>query len=904
MHKLLLLIAFTAASQIAFSQTNRLTGKITDAANAPLAYVTVGAYNPDDSALIGFVISDKAGLYDLKTLPGNKDLQLVVSSAGYQTFSKKLKLEQPVTELNIQLSPASSELDTVIVSFAPPVRIKKDTIEFNTAAFAGLPNEAIGDLLQRLPGLERDANGKFTINGKPVTKITVEGADFFSGNDGITLKNIPAGLIDKVQVTDDKTKRPGDSKTPQQKKQINLKLKKAAMGKPFGKFFGGAGTSSRYEGGGMLNSISSSKQFGVIGLANNLNRTGFSTSDASGMEDGSMIESINNKRQQATGYSPENSGISNNWGGGINIGAKHKKDVYNLSYTGMGASRKAESGSLSRLLIGDTILSNQTEGTSTSHVFNQSTSGTYTRTIDSNTNLYVHSTWNRTQNKTSGYDNGSISNNKEGLQNEFANANKLVMNSNQFSIVGSFNKKSANGKLEFESLTFASLAETSSQNNENRLIQYYNNNIKSVTDSISQQTKYLAKDNQVYHESGITYKPGTKHSFMFFVDYTLVDFRKTRDVFAWDQSASKSLRNDGLSFQARITQQDISPSLRYRFDYKKIGLFTSLAYSNFRQEGSLTQSATKHFGRTYHRFLPMIDFNYGDLKLRYLSRIWSADNESVIPYEDSTSRLNVVKGNSDLKPAMRHEYSAEYTKMFTKQNISLHARASYSKYKDRVTQNTSVNSKGVTYTEYLNTDKYETFNSNINISKTFQRNNRTITAGITGRFDNTHAALYNNSKEVMMKANSWTAAATLNASMKNQFSTTNEYALGYNENKYNSKDYSNYSYLRHEIKLNQTLRVFKKVSLENSMNIIFTPGLPAGFRKSTILWNAGASVHLLKQEKAQIRLSLFDLLQQNTFQEQSIELNKFTQTRNNSLGRYALLTFIYHFRAPAANAGK
>src|SRR5690606_17394125 len=105
----------------------------------------------------------------------------------------------------IQLLPTSKTLDEVlIVSERPPVTVKKDTIEFNASSFKTLPTSLVEDLLKKLPGIQVDAEGNITANGRRVNRILVDGKAFFGEDPKMATRNLPANVIDKIQVTDDK----------------------------------------------------------------------------------------------------------------------------------------------------------------------------------------------------------------------------------------------------------------------------------------------------------------------------------------------------------------------------------------------------------------------------------------------------------------------------------------------------------------------------------------------------------------------------------------------------------------------------------------------------------------------------------------------------------------------------
>jgi hypothetical protein len=168
-----------------------------------------------------------------------------------------------------------------VTALRPPVSVKPDTLEFNVTAFKTLPNAMVEDLLKQLPGVEVDKDGNITINGKKVSKIMVEGREFFGGDPKIAIKNLPKDIIDKLQVVDNKSREARFNKTTNGNEDlaINLTLRKDVQKGWFGRLSAGYGTNERYEGAGMINFFNGSKQFRLIGNANNTNRGSISGED-------------------------------------------------------------------------------------------------------------------------------------------------------------------------------------------------------------------------------------------------------------------------------------------------------------------------------------------------------------------------------------------------------------------------------------------------------------------------------------------------------------------------------------------------------------------------------------------------------------------------------------------------
>ncbi|ACU61548.1 outer membrane beta-barrel protein [Chitinophaga pinensis] len=175
----------------------------------------------------------------------------------------------------------SKTLKEVVVESRPPVRMKGDTVEYNASQFKTKENAVVEDLLKKLPGVKVDQGGNITAQGETVGKILVDGKEFFGNDPAIATKNLPADMVDKIQVLDkmsDQEEFTGiddGNKT----KTINIVTKKDRKKGYFGNLSAGIGPDGKYEGGVNVNSFSGEQQFSVLFKANNVNKSGFSASE-------------------------------------------------------------------------------------------------------------------------------------------------------------------------------------------------------------------------------------------------------------------------------------------------------------------------------------------------------------------------------------------------------------------------------------------------------------------------------------------------------------------------------------------------------------------------------------------------------------------------------------------------
>lgn len=344
---------------LGWTQQGSVSGKISDgAAKRDLSLATVTVFRAKDTAIITYRLSNENGDFKVPGLPLNIPLRLMVTYSGYDALRKEFTLTEKEPALyagTLALETTSKQLDEVIVvAERPPVVIKRDTIEFNASAFKTLPSALLEDLLKKLPGVTVNENGDITVNGQKVNRLLVDGKRFFGDNPQIATRNLPSNMIDKVQVMDDKEQIDFNNDGDMSKigKVINITLKKSIKKALFGRLYAGAGTSDRYEAGGILNAFRDTVQFSLLGFGNNINRASFSTKDITDMGGfsrsgwGNINGNSSAPGQQGfsvDGFSLGGTGLGLNSANGISGNLNHSPSVkVNFSFQYMYGTTKNE----------------------------------------------------------------------------------------------------------------------------------------------------------------------------------------------------------------------------------------------------------------------------------------------------------------------------------------------------------------------------------------------------------------------------------------------------------------------------------------------------------------------------------------------------------------------------------
>ena len=324
------LILMSAFSFTGMAQSRSVSLTLKDKSTGePVAYATVSLTKSGEKTPYKYVLTDDKGkaLID-RVAAGSYTVKAEL--LGYKEYSKEITVKEAVNLGEVEMAPDTKLLDAAsVTATGNPIIIKKDTVEYNASSFKTTDNDMLEDLLKKLPGVEVGEDGSVTANGQTIKKITIDGKTFFLDDPSLASKNIPAKIVEKVKVVQKKSEQAqftgiddGNEETV-----IDLSVQKGMMNGVFGNMMAGGGhdwlkkSSSeladngdwRYQGAAFIGRFTEKSQLSIILNANNTNNRGFN--DLSGSMMGSMRGGGMGRGSGGWGSS---NGITSSWMGGIN----------------------------------------------------------------------------------------------------------------------------------------------------------------------------------------------------------------------------------------------------------------------------------------------------------------------------------------------------------------------------------------------------------------------------------------------------------------------------------------------------------------------------------------------------------------------------------------------------------
>ena len=284
-----LILFFSIFALSGYSQAYRITGKVLDEKDASsLPGVTIVVSKSGDSSAVRGGITDADGNFEIRGFePGAYTLRLEYT--GYAPARRRITIADRDAETGaIKMRTRDNELKSVTVK-ENQIRAeqKGDTAQFRADAFKTHPDAIAEDLVTKMPGVTSDNTG-VKVNGENVQQVYVDGKPFFGTDPTLALKNMPAEIVDKIQVFDklsDQAMFTGFDDGNSQK-TMNIVTKKGKSEGTFGKLYAGYGTDERYTAGGNINIFHGEQKISILGMSNNINMQNFSSEDLLGVTGG------------------------------------------------------------------------------------------------------------------------------------------------------------------------------------------------------------------------------------------------------------------------------------------------------------------------------------------------------------------------------------------------------------------------------------------------------------------------------------------------------------------------------------------------------------------------------------------------------------------------------------------
>lgn len=905
------------------AQQGSVAGKILESpTNKPVGLATIAVYKASDTSLLSYRLSTHTGDFKVPGLPLNIPLRLLITHTGFEAYRFEFELNSIQTSLitdTVKMIHTSKTLDELVVmAELPPIVIKKDTIEFNAVAFKTLPNALVEDLLKKLPGIEVERDGTISVEGKIVNRILVDGKTFFGDDPKMATRNLPANVIDKVQVTDDKEEmiRRGDDNPNNVGKVINLTFKKGVKKGWFGRVYAGGATKELYTTGGIANIYRDTLQLSVLAYANNINKAPFSFSEL--LSVGGFQRNRSNSANQrtnvwrtfglGTGISLDNvnfggaqggvGGISISKGTGFNLNhAPNTKRSFFLQYFYNRLDiRKRELQNLTDQFFGDTVINTNTRQTGPSFGNRHNLAAGLRLKPDSVTNILLNAafmdaggideritTVSTTNNFTGPLSAGNINLKNDSKINTYRHNFSLT----RLSKVKRGRRFTIGHDLDYRNSQFDNYS--NSQNHFKYPVVYDTSILQLRLERIP------ATDLDFYFNFSepltkqFTFRLAARYDILKYKNnistYNFNNTSKTYDLFNALLTNSLHRRNDQLTANAGLEYKwkelTITPGLKLQRQ-KIINDISNLPIP-------LEQKRTN--------LLPTFNLVYKTWNLYYDQNVILPGYNYLIAVADNANPFYITLGNPDLVPSVINQVFVNYRKNILKKllNYSLNLQLAFTK--NDVIGFITVDDKGVFTNKPVNQSGSRYGGINIFINKQYKRSTK-FNFSLNSRvfFNNNRSRLLYNYTATWQNNYSLGARTGFNMNSRDKFEWSSNYAITYNFHRYKVSAFKDIDQVYHIFENEWILRFPKHFIWEANMQYYIDAIAQPGYSPRPSIWNAAVNYTMMKNERGVLKFEVSDMF--NTYRHTLIDVlrNSVTIRTNNVIGRYFMLSFTYNIQ--------
>jgi len=851
---------------------------------------TVSLLDATDSTVEEVVLAKPDGSFELRRVkPGSYLLHIIF--LNYQPYYKKVNINDVSSAVNVgtvYLQPLTTSMNDIVVQQSPIV-MKKDTVEFNASSFKTKPNAVAEDLLKKLPGVEVASDGTVKAQGEQVKRILVDGKRFFGDDPLMATKNLPPDVIDKIQVFDDlsdQSKFTGFD-DGNRVKTINITTKKDKRKGYFGKAVAGAGTDETYDGMFNFHRFNNTNQVSALGQANDVNKQNFSNQDILGTGGG----------RGGRGGGSTGSGITTTWSGGTNLREDWKNNsTFSGSYFYNQQHNSILQNSLTQNIItaDSSNFNNQSErdikmnynhriNLNLEENFDSSnaltlrpnisfqktnyTTNQLSNLTNSNADSIYKTNYGSTQNNT-GY-NGSIDLSLKHKFKKNFRTTSLALNIQKSNNDGTINNNSINDYF--------------SPNHTESVIQ--NITTGSTSFSISPTLSYtepLAKNQMMEINYNFNYTKNTAQRFTY----------NQQHIF--DSAYSNDFENTYHS--NRLTVSYRLQNAKYNFN---IGTGVQLGELN-----SINHTTDSTIHQQYTNFTPTANFTYNfsktnNLRIFYTGRTGQPSVSQLQPVTTTNDSISFNSGNPALKQQFTHSFRFLYTKFDMATQRVIFASINASTIVNDI-QNSTIYLRGNGVKKGSQVTIPVNLNGTYNVSGYFNygfplkkpKSNLNFITNIS----------YSQSQNLVDSASNFTHNTALGESiswttnMSEKFDVNFKSTTNYNIANYSLQPAQNANYITQTFSVEATYFSKSGWMFATQFDYTYSGNRTAGYNTSVPLLSPYIAKQFLKNKAGELKLSVFDLLNQNTSVSRTISNNTITDSRTNTLTRYVQLTFTYNLR--------
>ena len=863
MKRILFTLFFALSFLFSYSQTYQVKGTVLDTAGIPLTGTLIKLKNGKDSIQTAADIDGNFTLGNVKW----PNFTLSAAFIGFETFMKVYKIPSGNSMVipPIKLKTSSNMLNEVVITAVTAIKVSEDTVTFNASSFPVRQGDAVDEILNKLPGVKVDADGNVTTQGEPITKIRINGKDFFGTDVATAIKNLPADIIKNLQIIDDYGDHANITgiKSGEAEKVLNLTILEEKKHGHSVRLFSGLGNESRYNTSLRGNTFKGERQFSFDGTLNNINMRGGNSNGITSTNSASM-----NYRNDWSKKLSADAGYSFNNRKNTTLSKTYSQNFLE-NYT----------------RLEDAVSDNESDN------YNHNFSGNIVVKPDTLNYLKISPRFSHDSNNANNTGLTNISQeNLTSIRNDLSGVNSVNINAGTYVYYNhKFNKKGRNMSLN------SNFSYSNGDNNRNVLNNYL---IKQAGgDSTRVQNQLIANTNNNYSLwSNITYmEPIWNKTFIEF-NYSHSRSSTTTDRITNNIVGGNSAFNSDLSNNYEYQFYTHRAGINYRYIAEKLNYTLGLGAQPAILKGQNLSKGINTENRTFN-FIPSARMVYKFSKQQALQvNYWGRNNQpgflQLQPITDNSNLQNTVTGNPNLKPEFVNTLNAKYNQSDWNMGHILYANLSFSQTQDKiVTTKVQVPNTINQLTSYTNTDGFYSLRGDFSYGKPFAERKYTLTYSSSAYLNNNVAFIdlsKNIAKNFMVRQE-----IEFKIDIKDVIDAALETSYAVNKTQYSQSSFTDRQTNSLSFQFRGRNYFFKDLTLGYNLRKTINTGFDNGIVKNPAILRLYTEYRFLKGNNGTLRFEGNDIFNQNTGISRDVFDNIIIDRQVNRLGRYFMLSFSY-----------
>lgn len=934
---LLLALLFAQVIHAQFS----ISGSIRDQqASGPLSGASVRLSSTSNAGFARNVLSDSLGGFRFQNLPADS-FSVTISFVGFKDVTRGVRVDSSTANfdatnignvtVDVAMAPsASSDLATVVISTRiAPATQKGDTLQINASQFKVNPDATAEDLARKVPGITIE-NGQVKAQGENVQKVTIDGRELFGDDATAALRNLPAEIIDKIQIFDrmsDQAQLSGvdDGNT---QKGINIVTKADMRNGQFGRITAGYGTDERYLAGGNTTILKDNRRISIVGNFNNVNQQNFAQQDLLG------VTSSGGRGGRGGGGGGRGGGGFGGFGGGGNftVGTQNGinrtnafginfSDIWGKKLTATGSYFFNNSKNTTRQLantkyftnaITDLIDTTNAVSNNTNHRLNMRLE----YRIDSLNQLIITPNVSF-QNNSSDRSVGTatfFAPNRPYIQTLNTNINDDNRTATNFNNSILYRRSFAKRGRSFT----INLNTSFNKRNGEAYVNTFQRSFDAIGYDDTLSNRFTDQANHTFQvSSNITYSEplGQNSQLQFSYNPRIAKSESDQRTYELNPLDNKySLFRDSLSNVLSNTTTAQNAGLSYRWGDRDRMISFGVNYQNTNLKSDQTFPNQVGVNKSFSNVLPNAMIRYkvsarSNFRLFYRTNVNEPSVTQLQSVIDISNAPVYRIGNVNLNTQYTQFGSFQYTytnptkglllvtNLFYQTASNYIANATYTVVGKDSTVGGVLLPAGSRLSFPVNLDGYRNMRSFVTFAVPigFIKSNLNFNGGVSY----TKLPGITNNQLNETKNTVYTLGSVIASNVSQYVDFTISYSANFNQvrNKIPvANGNNNQNFFQHVAGLQFNLLSKNGWFFQNDLNNQFYNGLSEGFNQNYVLWNMSAGKKILKDRKGEIKVSVFDLLKQNQSISRNITGEFIEDVQNQVLQQYFMLHFTYNLR--------